>query len=49
MIGREIMVLSQTGALPATALDLDDDCHLKVHYEDGMEEYLYSGEISIKI
>ncbi|GHU42052.1 bifunctional ligase/repressor BirA [Clostridia bacterium] len=49
VIGNKILVLLQTGGVPATALDLDDDCHLKVRYEDGKEEYLYSGEISIRV
>lgn len=49
VIGRRVTVLSHDGALPATALDVDDDCRLKVRYDDGREEYLCSGEISVKI
>lgn len=48
-IGRNIMVLSQNGSIPATALGIDDDCRLKVRYADGREEYLHAGEISIKV
>lgn len=43
------MVLLQNSFIPATALDIDDNCRLKVRYADGREEYLYSGEISIKV
>lgn len=32
----------------ALVLGIDDDCHLKVQYEDGIVEYLSSGEISIR-
>lgn len=49
VIGRNIMVLLQNSFIPATALDIDDNCRLKVRYADGREEYLYSGEISIKV
>lgn len=32
----------------ALVLGIDDDCHLKVQYDDGRVEYLSSGEISIR-
>lgn len=32
----------------ALVLGIDDACHLKVQYDDGVVEYLSSGEISIK-
>ena len=32
----------------ALVLGIDDDCHLKVQYDDGAVEYLSSGEISIR-
>lgn len=47
--GREIDVISHSGRRHAAALDLDDECRLLVRYEDGSEEYLSSGEISIRI
>lgn len=33
----------------ATALAIDDNCHLLVKYEDGTEEALSSGEVSVKV
>ena len=50
VIGHEIDVL-KAGAAPvrALAIGLDDDCHLIVRYDDGSEEALYSGEISIRV
>lgn len=47
--GKRITVLSGTEEIPATALGIDGDCRLLVRYEDGREEYLSSGEISIKL
>lgn len=32
----------------AKVLDIDDDCHLVVEYEDGTKEALSSGEVSVK-
>ncbi|MFA9380885.1 MAG: biotin--[acetyl-CoA-carboxylase] ligase [Acetanaerobacterium sp.] len=49
VIGKNITVINGTGSIPAQALDIDDVCHLKVRYEDGREEYLSSGEISIRV
>ena len=50
VIGHEVDVL-KAGAPPVTALvtGLDDECHLYVRYEDGSEEALSSGEISIRV
>ena len=48
-IGREVEVVSARGRRRALALDLDDDCHLRVRYEGGEEEWLSSGEISIRL
>lgn len=49
VLGRKITVLRGDNATAATALDLDDQCHLKVRYEDGTTEFLSSGEISIRV
>ncbi len=48
--GMDVDVL-RAGADPVKAhvLDIDDRCHLLVRYEDGSEETLSSGEISIRI
>lgn len=49
ILGKEIMVITGSESRRALALELDDDCRLKVRYEDEREEYLSSGEISVKI
>lgn len=46
VIGKDIMVLGKEDR-KARALDIDDACHLKVRYENGEEETLYGGDISI--
>ena len=42
--GKDIVVITPT----AHVLAVDENCHLKVRYEDGREEMLSSGEISIR-
>lgn len=44
-LGKEITVYGKT----AKALEIDDKCRLKVEYADGKQEYLSTGEISIKL
>ncbi len=46
--GREISVLKQNGSSDAVALKIGDDLRLLVRYKDGTEEWLNSGEVSIK-
>lgn len=46
--GQKIDVVTPAGRRRALALSLDENCHLKVRYEDGKEEDLSSGEISIR-
>lgn len=48
ILGREINVLCGGEAIPATALELDEECHLLVRYRDGSEELLSSGEVSVR-
>lgn len=48
-LGRPVTVIKDNKQRKATAIDINDDCHLKVRYENGDEEYLSSGEVSIKI
>lgn len=48
-IGREINVIKGDSIKKARCLDLDSDCRLKVCYPDSTEEYLSSGEISVKL
>lgn len=45
--GKEIQVRSPEGSRKALALRVDDSCALIVQYEDGHQERLTSGEISI--
>ena len=49
VIGKEIYVIRGESKKPAKVRALDDDCHLLVAYEDGKEESLSSGEISIRL
>ena len=49
VLGKQIKVLSSSGARLATALDIDENCRLRVKYASGEESLLSSGEISIKI
>lgn len=47
--GRCVRVLGPEDTRDAQALSVDDECRLLVRYDDGSEELLYSGEISIKL
>jgi len=49
VIGRDIKVISGSDTVNARVLGLDDECGLLVRYEDGTEEVLRSGEISIRV
>ncbi len=49
VLGKKIMVHSPLGSFPAMALDIDSSGHLLVRFADGREEYLDSGEISIRL
>ena len=48
LIGRQIEVLRGGTRLPATALGIDRDLHLRVRYADGSEENLAAGEVSTR-
>lgn len=48
-LGRQVFVIKNNEKIPAMALDIDENFRLLVGYENGMQEYLSSGEISIKI
>ena len=45
VLGKDLYVSDKI----AKALEIDDCCRLKVKYRDGSEEYISSGEISIKL
>lgn len=47
--GRRIMVVGSNEKKPATALEIDDMCHLIVEYENGVRDVLSTGEISIRL
>lgn len=49
ILGKEIKVISPVSTRNAIALDIDNMCRLKVRYDDGTEEMLSSGEISIRV
>lgn len=49
VIGKEILVRTAASERKALALDIDEDCRLVVRYEDGSEDRLNAGEISIKM
>ena len=49
VLGRKVLVLRNGNSTGATALDIDESCHLLVRYDDGTTEYLSSGEISVKL
>ena len=47
-IGRDIDVITGTEKRAAHALDIDENCGLLVRYDDGGEDTLHYGEISIR-
>ena len=49
VLGKEILVRAAASERKALALDIDEDCRLVVRYEDGSEDRLNAGEISIKM
>ena len=48
IIGERVNVLRGGSSRPARALDIDEECRLIVEYEDGSQEALSSGEVSIR-
>ena len=46
--GKKVDVISGVKRTPATALEIDDEFRLHVRYHDGRDEYLQSGEVSVK-
>ena len=49
VLGKQINVLSANSTRTAYALNIDENCRLRVKYPDGSEDILSSGEISVKI
>lgn len=48
VIGRDVKVVTPKGSRDALVLDIDRECRLIVRYENGSEETLFSGEISLR-
>lgn len=48
ILDKDVFVCRGEEKTPAHTLDIDEYCRLKVKYEDGRQEYLNSGEISLK-
>lgn len=49
LINKEINILSKKSSEKAIAIEIDDDCRLKVKMEDGSIRLLSSGEVSIRL
>ncbi|MCH5323953.1 MAG: biotin--[acetyl-CoA-carboxylase] ligase [Eubacterium sp.] len=49
VIGKDIEIVRHDNRKKATALDIDDECHLLVRFENGKTERLSSGEISVRL
>lgn len=47
-IGKKVNVIKANEERIATAISIDDSCHLLVEYEDGSRENLSTGEISVR-
>lgn len=49
ILGREINIIDGDKTIPATAMEIDQKCHLKVQLNDGSNRWLSSGEVSIRV
>ena len=49
VVGKDIEVITPKVSTHAKVLAINDDCSLQVRYDDGTEEALSSGEISIRV
>lgn len=49
LIGRKITIIKGSERKPAIAISIDDDCHLIVKFNDGTEEALSCGEVSLSL
>lgn len=49
ILGKEINVVTNDEILPAVAVDIDDDCRLKVLFSDGHEKLINSGEVTLRL
>lgn len=49
LIGKEITVIDGSKTQDALALEIDNECRLKVRLDSGVEKWLNSGDVSIKV
>ena len=49
ILGREINIIDGDKTIPATAVEIDKKCRLKVQLKDGSTRWLSSGEVSIRV
>lgn len=49
IIGKEITVIDGQNSRDAVASKIDNQCRLKVQFDDGSEKWINSGEVSIKV
>lgn len=49
ILGKEILMIEGKNTIPATAIEIDKKCRLKVKLEDGSTRWLSSGEVSIRV
>lgn len=49
VLGKEIYIVKNGEYQKAKAVDIDESCRLLVEYDNGKQEYLNSGEISIRL
>lgn len=49
IIGKNICITSENQTINATALEINDDCQLKVRHPDNSEQWLSYGDVSIRI
>ena len=49
LIGKSVNVIRADSTYPATVLDITDECELLVRRDDGETEYLFTGEVSLKV
>ena len=49
ILGKEILLIEGNNTIPATAMEIDKKCRLKVKLKDDTTRWLSSGEVSIRI
>lgn len=48
LLNKDIFIITPEGSVKAKALGVDDEARLLVKYEDGKEEALFTGEVSVR-